>query len=114
MAMRAGGRGAGVAAEALGVLLRPEESRRVVAILARDVRDADRLRRLVGSGGPPPADLAATLTDLVEDRDAVWRSPWLRACAIDAAITLGRLAGMDLGTARALRDPVIEELLATA
>ena len=54
--------------------------------------DADRLRRLVGGEGAP-ADLDATLRDLVEDRAAVWRSPWLRACAIHAAIARGRLAG---------------------
>jgi hypothetical protein len=114
IAMRAGGRGAGVAAEAIGVMLRSEESRLVLAVLAPDVPDADRLRRLVGSDRPPPAGLEATLMDLVEDRDGVWRSPWLRACAIDAAVGLGRLAGMDLEPARALRDPVIDELLATA
>ena len=39
--------------------------------------------------------------------------PWLRACAIHAAIARGRLDGMDLGTARALEDPVIDELLAS-
>jgi hypothetical protein len=95
-------------------MLRSEESRLVLAVLAPDVPDADRLRRLVGSDRPPPAGLEATLMDLVEDRDGVWRSPWLRACAIDAAVGLGRLAGMDLEPARALRDPVIDELLATA
>jgi hypothetical protein len=113
VALRVGGRGASVAAEALGVVLRPDEARRVLAILAPGVPDTDRLRRLRGTDGPP-AGLDASLTDLVEDRAEVWRSPWVRACAIHAAIRSGRLAAMDLRTARALGDPVIDELLATA
>ncbi len=112
VALRTEGRGSAVAAEALGVLLRPDEARRTLAILAPDLPHADRLQRLGGAGGGP-ADLEAMLRDLVEDRDGTWRSPWLRACAIHAAIARGRLDGMDLGTARALEDPVIDELLAS-
>ena len=92
VALRAEGRGAAVAAEALGVLLRPDEARRVLAILAPDLPHADRLQRL-GRRRRPAADLDATLRDLVEDRDAAWRSPWLRACAIHAAIARGRAGG---------------------
>jgi hypothetical protein len=95
------------------VLLPPDEARQVLAIVAPDLPDADRLRRLGGSDGRPAAALDATLADLVEDRDGEWRSPWLRACAIHAAIAVGQLPAMDLGAAKALGDPVIDELLAT-
>ena len=112
VALRAGGEGSAVAAEALGVLLRPDEARRVLAILDPGLPAEDRLRRLGGVADAPP-ELDATLRDLVEDRDSTWRSPWLRACAIHAAIARGRLDGMDLGSARTLHDPVIDELLGT-
>jgi hypothetical protein len=102
-----------VALEALGVLLRPEEARRTLPILAPDLPHADRLERLGGSDGPP-TDLDATLRSLIEDRGSTWQSPWLRACAIHTAIGRRRLDGMDLGNARALQDPVIDELLAAA
>ena len=113
VALRTPGRGASVAAEALGVMLRVDEGRRVLAILAPGRSDADRLRGLGGDDGPP-AGIDATLKDLVEDRDGEWRSAWLRACAIHEAIARGRLAGMDLAAAKTLGDPVIDELLATA
>jgi hypothetical protein len=100
---------AGVAAVALGVLLRREESRLVLAVLEPDAPIADRLRRLGAADDPPHG---GWLRDLVEDRDSRWRSPWLRACAIHAAIATGQLAGMDLGNASRLGDPVIDELLA--
>ena len=112
VALRAGGEGSGVAAEALGVLLRPDEARRVIAVLEPGLPAADRLR-LLGAAGDVQSELDTTLRDLVEDRDATWRSPWLRACAIHAAIARGRLDGMDLRHARMLRDPVIDELLPT-
>ena len=112
VALRVGGRGAGVAAEALDVLLHPDEARPVLAILAPGLPDADRLRRL-GAIDDASTALDPTLQDLVEDRDGAWRSPWLRACAIHSAIAHGLLAGIDLREARALHDPVIDELLAT-
>ena len=61
-----------------------------------------------------PGDAAGWLRDLVEDRHDDWRSPWLRACAIRAARLTGRLGGIDLGRARALGDPVVDEELALA
>ena len=104
------GEGWGVAAEALGVLLRPDEARRVIAVLEPGLSASDRLGRL-GGAADAPLDLHATLRDLVEDRDAAWRSPWLRACAIHTAVALGRLEGIDLEGARSLHDPVVDELL---
>jgi hypothetical protein len=109
-AVRAGGSASGVATEALGVLVPADEARRVVAILEPDLPIADRLRRLGVPAAAAP-DLDTTLRDLVEDRDDAWRSPWLRACALHAAIARGRPAGLDLAPARALGDPLIDEVL---
>ena len=54
VALRTQGRGSAVAAEALGVLLRPDEARRTLAILAPDLSHADRLQRL-GAAADCPA-----------------------------------------------------------
>ncbi len=37
-----------------------------------------------------PDALDDLLTDLTEDGDDIWRRPWLRACALHAAVLLGR------------------------
>ncbi len=54
------------------------------------------------------------LQDLVADADGQWRSAWLRACAIHAASARGVLERVDLVAARALGDPVIDEVLSSA
>jgi hypothetical protein len=109
VALRAGGTGVAVAAEALGVLLHSDESRHVLPILEPDRAPGERLRRL----GRHPGSwrgLDDCLADIVEDRGDAWRSPWLRACAVYAAVRRSGLAHLDLEPARALQDPAIDEL----
>jgi hypothetical protein len=110
VALRAGGTGVAVAAEALGVLLHSDESRHVLPILEPDRAPGERLRRL----GRHPGSwrgLDDCLADIVEDHGDAWRSPWLRACAVYAAVRRSGLAHLDLEPARALHDPAIDELL---
>ena len=54
------------------------------------------------------------LRDLVADADGQWRSAWLRACAIHAAKARGVLGQVDVRAARALGDPIIDEVLGSA
>jgi hypothetical protein len=82
-----------LAAEALEVTLGRERASQVVAVLAPGLGTAERLARL---GGPPAgradpngsdgvgARAREWLLDIAADIDAVWRSGWLRACAIRA------------------------------
>jgi hypothetical protein len=109
----AGESSAALAAEALEVGVGPTESRLIVALLDPRLAPAERLARLV-----PPASTTADrrdaedwLRDLVEDVDHVWRSTWLRACAIRAAGARDLLGRIDLASARALGDPVVDEEL---
>jgi hypothetical protein len=113
VALRSGGPGTAMAAEALGVLLRPEEARQVVAILDPALQPAERLARLPATPGPAvgPSVADGWLRDLIEDPDDIWRSPWVRACAIHTARRRGLLAGMDLAAARALGDGDVDEEL---
>ena len=104
-----------LAREALGVLLGTEKSRLVLALLQPDVSISERLGGLPeGFAGHGLTDLDGWLRELVEDREGQWRSAWLRACAIDSARARSLLDGLDLGSARALRDPIIDEVLAGA
>ena len=107
------GRSSGALAhEALGVLLGTEQSRLVLALLQPDLSIPERLGRLPQAfAGDGLTDLDGWLRDLVEDRDGRWSSTWLRACAIHAARARGLLEGLDLGPARALHDPIIDEVL---
>jgi hypothetical protein len=108
------GRSSGaLAVEALGVLLGTEQSRLVLALLQPDLSISERLGRLPEAFARDGlTDLYGWLRDLVEDPDGRWRSTWLRACAIHAARARGLLEGLDLGPARALDDPIIDEVLA--
>jgi HEAT repeat protein len=107
------GRSSGaLALEALGVLIGTETSRLVLALLQPDLSISERLGRLpTGLAGDGLTDLTGWQRDLVEDPDGQWRSTWLRACAIHAARARGLLEGLDLGPARALHDPIIDEVL---
>jgi hypothetical protein len=107
----AGGSSGSLALEALEVLLSPLEAKKVVPLLAPGLAVAERLDRLPAPAGDAPADLGGWLKDLVEDVDGHWRSTWLRACAIHAAKARGVLDQFDLDAARALGDPIIDELL---
>ena len=102
-----------LALEALEVVLGASPAARVTPVL--DDRDAVpvRLARLVAATGAPasPVDVEAVLADLVEDREAAWRSPWLRACAVRAACDREVASGLDLVPARALGDPMVDEEL---
>ena len=109
-----GGRQAGLAVEAVEVALSPDEARTVLATVQPNLTPGERLARLPAHAAEAPGDADGWLRDLVEDRHDDWRSPWLRACAIRAARLTGRLGGIDLGRARALGDPVVDEELALA
>jgi hypothetical protein len=89
-------------------------SRHLIPLLLPALPVAERLGRMPSPAASDPTDVAGWLRDLVEDRDDAWRSPWLRACAIHAAVARGLLAGFELDAARALGDPVIDEELARA
>ena len=101
-----------LALEALTVVLGPAESRPVLALLHPELSVPERLARL--SAELPtdgPSDLDAWLRNLVEDPGGQWGATWLRACAMHAARARGLLDSMDLATARAAGDPLIDEEL---
>ena len=107
------GPGAALAAEALGVLL-GRDAAPLLALLEPGRTPAERLARLtrIPDGPDVPGGPDSWLRDLVEDPAERWRSPWLRACAIRAARLRGAAGSLDLGPARAVRDPVIDEEIA--
>jgi hypothetical protein len=109
-----GGANGSLAVEALEVILSPDEARHVLPLLTPDLADAARTERLAPPANHIPIDVAGWLKDLIEDVDGHWRSPWLRACAIHAAKARRLLDQIDLTAARALGDPVIDELLPDA
>jgi hypothetical protein len=106
----AGGPSGALALEALGVLLYPAEAKQVLALLRPDLAIAERMDQLPAAG-PGQTDLVGRLQDLVEDANGEWRSPWLRACAIHSARGRGVVNSFKLDAARALGDPIIEEVL---
>jgi hypothetical protein len=110
----AGGSSGSLALEALEVLLSPIEAKQVLPLLRPDLAVAERLDRLPPPASDDPTDLVGWLKDLVEDVDGHWRSTWLRACAIHAAKARRVLDQIDLDAARALDDPIIDELLDSA
>lgn len=102
-----------LAIEALGVVLGSERSGPVLALLQPNLTIAERLRRLpTEPSSDPPSDLEGRFRDLVEDPRGEWRSPWVRACAIHAARARALLDRLDLSHARALADPIVDEVLA--
>ncbi len=112
--LAAGGSSGALAMEALAVLLSPAESRQVVPLLHPDLTITERLDQLPALAGGAALDIVGWLQDLVADADGQWRSAWLRACAIHAASARGVLERVDLVAARALGDPVIDEVLSSA
>ena len=112
-ALRDGSRPAPLAVEALEVVLGATAAARLTPVL--DSRDPpeDRLHRLLVRTGEaaPDGGAHAVLADLVEDRRDVWRSSWVRACAVRAACDRGIAAELDLLPAGALGDPMVDEEL---
>jgi hypothetical protein len=106
-----GPRGA-LAREALEVLLGPNESRVILGLLGPGSSVAERRTQLGSPPGDAPTALQGWLRDLVADPHDHWGSSWLRACAIHAAQARGTLEATDVAAARALRDPIVDELLA--
>ena len=100
-----------------GVIRWAERNSEIIAERAIDVimipgELSERLGRLPAEvASERPSDLAEWLRDLVEDPRDDWRSDWLRACAIHFAKTRSLLGQCNLGRARALGDPVIDEVL---
>jgi len=107
----AGGARGALALEALDVQLGPAEATLMRPLLRPDLSMAQRLHGLPALNGVLPMDLEGCLRDLVEDAEGRWRSPWLRACAIHAAGGRGLLDRVDIGLARALGDPIVDEVL---
>ena len=106
-----------LALEALEVVLGPARAARLAPVL--DHRDApeERLAGLLAATGTRPDErgVDVLLADLVEDAAGAWRSAWVRACAVRAAVARGLVANLDLRSAVALGDPVVaEELQLTA
>lgn len=76
-----------LALEWLDVTLAGPE-RAVVKLLEPGLSDEERLRAVAGRIQPPRPDLGTVLVDLVSDADDRWRQPWLRACALFAALSV--------------------------
>ena len=93
----ADGPGSTLAVEALGVLLRTEGAAVLIALLAPARTPGERLA-LLAHPVDGPADPGGWLRELVEDPGEVWRSPWLRACAIRAARVRGVVDTMGLAS----------------
>ena len=93
-----GGRPAPLAIEALEVVLGATAAARVTPVLdSRDPPEERLHRLLVRTGAAAPEGGAhAVLADLVEDRRDVWRSTWVRACAVRAACDRGIADELDL------------------
>ena len=106
----AGSASGALAVEALDVALGPTESRQVLPIVQPDLPVDERLARL-GTPHDARPDPEGCLRDLIGDVDGHWRSAWLRACAIHAAKARGILGQVDVTAARALGDPIVDEVL---
>jgi hypothetical protein len=106
-------RPAPLAIEALEVVLGATAAAQLTPVL--DSRDPpeDRLHHLLARTGAlvPDGGAHAVIADLVEDRQDVWRSTWVRACAVRAACDRGIAAELDLVPAGALGDPMVDEEL---
>ena len=104
---------ASLAVEALEVALGTSEAARVMPVLDARPSAGERLARLrAATGAPAPeSDPDLILRDMVEDRADVWRSTWLRTCAIRAANARGVASTCDVVPALALGDAAIDEEL---
>ena len=102
-----------LAVEALEVALGAGDAARVMPVLDARPSARERLQRLLAATGAPTpeSDPDLILRDMVEDRADVWRSTWLRTCAIRAANTRGVASTCDVVPALALGDAAIDEEL---
>jgi hypothetical protein len=108
-----GGAGAdqrAMAVELLEVLVGRELGERMAGLLAPWV-SADDLATALAGRGEPGRSADAWLRDLVEDPEARWDDPWLRACALHAApAVVGSPAALRLAEPRlGDRDEVVAE-----
>jgi hypothetical protein len=105
-----------LAAEALEVTLGREAAAQVVAVLTPGLPTAERQRPLAPRSVVASArDGRQWLLDIAADEAGLWRSAWLRACAIRAArltgaLRSGRSPGAELGRAEDVDGTVAEEL----
>ena len=102
-----------LAVEALEVALGAKDAARVMPVLDARPSAGVRLQRLIAATGAPTpeSDPDLILRDMVEDRADVWRSTWLRTCAIRAANARGIASSCDIVPALALGDAAIDEEL---
>jgi hypothetical protein len=107
----AGGPSGSLALEALQVLLSPTESKHVLPLLHPDRSVSERRKQLPAPASDDPTELLGWLRDLAADSDGRWASNWLRACALHAARDRRVLDQVDVDAARALGDPIIDEVL---
>ena len=63
--------------------------RTAIALLEPGLSDEVRLRRLARAFPLPDIGLAALLEELARGTDGRWRRPWLQACALHAAWSVG-------------------------
>jgi len=101
-----------LAVEALEVTLSRSEVALVLPVLRPGLAPSQRLAQLPALVDGTPVDVAGWLVELVTDPDDHWRSSWLRACALYTATRIGIVVDVDADELAALRDPVIDELLA--
>jgi hypothetical protein len=101
-----------LAVEAVQVVLEPGEASLARALIHPDLTAEARLEQLTASAVVPSRDVVDCLRDIAEDAGGEWRSPWLRACALHAARGRNALDDFDLAPARALGDPIVDEVLA--
>lgn len=90
------------ALESLEVNAPPEVRAEATALLQLATDPAAAARRLASlrrERAARPADLDALLRELVTDPAGVWRRPWLAACALHTATSLGRPVAADLAQA---------------
>ena len=73
-----------LALESLEVTMTRDEVLLGLPLVRPDIDAGDRLAALSRVVDVPTRDSRAWLDDLVTDGDGCWRSPWLRACAIEA------------------------------
>lgn len=103
---------AALAAESLEVTLGRLAAADIVALLAPGLEPAERLHAVSARAAPAVARTAREwLLDIAEDGRSVWRSPWLRACAIRAVRRHRLVDGSPVRITNRHADPVMAEEL---
>jgi hypothetical protein len=94
------------AVETVEVHLPPGRARLATPVLDNRLTAGERLGQLRRHVGIPSFDLPGALSDIADDPEHHWRSPWLAACALHASAELG--LGLPEGDRWATRSEVAE------